>query len=195
MNMTNSERRCTSVPRETNGQDQTTPEHVDLVSCHCLHCKSLKFVLGIPKSSKEETFIGTDSSKLGTGTPTFGTRFHHICTMLYQVPTLWYHGTTTLSPPSCYEWFAINEGHITLQKISYTLCKNRSVLTSRRPIRRSAVPLGYKDEQASTFYSSESLESRTSVSLSFFEGFLFIGDPAGSILFRTTCLASAVIRL
>ena len=106
MNMTNSERRCTSVPRETNGQDQTTPEHVDLVSCHCLHCKSLKFVLGIPKSSKDETFISTDSSKLGTGTPTFGTRFHHICTMLYQVPPLWYHGTTTLSPPSKKEIFS-----------------------------------------------------------------------------------------
>ena len=28
MNMTNSERRSTSVPRETNEQDQTTPEHV-----------------------------------------------------------------------------------------------------------------------------------------------------------------------
>ena len=32
MSMTNSERRCTSVPRETNGQDQTTPEHDALVS-------------------------------------------------------------------------------------------------------------------------------------------------------------------
>ena len=41
----------------------------------------------------DEIFIGTESYKLGTGTPTFGTRFHHVCTMLY-------HGTTTLSPPS-----------------------------------------------------------------------------------------------
>ena len=33
VNMTNSERRCTtSVPRETNGQDQTTPEHVSVAS-------------------------------------------------------------------------------------------------------------------------------------------------------------------
>ena len=56
----------------------------------------------------DEFFIGTDSYKLGTGTPTFGTRFHHICTMLYQqdkkswyqVPPLWYHGTTTLSSAS-----------------------------------------------------------------------------------------------
>ena len=32
MNMTNSERRSTSVPRETNGQDQTTPEHVTVAS-------------------------------------------------------------------------------------------------------------------------------------------------------------------
>ena len=32
MNMTNSERRSTSVPRETNEQDQTTPEHVTVAS-------------------------------------------------------------------------------------------------------------------------------------------------------------------
>ena len=32
MNMTNSEWRSTSVPRETNGQDQTTPEHVTVAS-------------------------------------------------------------------------------------------------------------------------------------------------------------------
>ena len=32
MNMTSSGRRSTSVPRETNGQDQTTPEHVTVAS-------------------------------------------------------------------------------------------------------------------------------------------------------------------
>ena len=32
MNMTNSGRRSTSVPRGTNGQDQTTPEHVTVAS-------------------------------------------------------------------------------------------------------------------------------------------------------------------
>ena len=32
MNMTNSGRRSTSVPRETNGQYQTTPEHVTVAS-------------------------------------------------------------------------------------------------------------------------------------------------------------------
>ena len=32
MNMTNSERRSTSVPRETNEQEQTTPEHVTVAS-------------------------------------------------------------------------------------------------------------------------------------------------------------------
>ena len=32
MNMTNSEMRSMSVPRETNGQDQTTPEHVTVAS-------------------------------------------------------------------------------------------------------------------------------------------------------------------
>ena len=48
----------------------------------------------------DEILIATESYKLGTGTPTFGTRFHHIGTMLYQIPPLWYHGTTTLSPPS-----------------------------------------------------------------------------------------------
>ena len=32
MNMTNSEWRSTSVSRETNGQDQTTPEHVTVAS-------------------------------------------------------------------------------------------------------------------------------------------------------------------
>ena len=32
MNMTNSERRSTSVLRETNEQDQTTPEHVTVTS-------------------------------------------------------------------------------------------------------------------------------------------------------------------
>ena len=32
MNMTNSEWRSTSVPRGTNGQDQTTPEHVTVAS-------------------------------------------------------------------------------------------------------------------------------------------------------------------
>ena len=32
MNMTNSEWRSTSIPRETNGQDQTTPEHVTVAS-------------------------------------------------------------------------------------------------------------------------------------------------------------------
>ena len=32
MNMTNSGRRSTSVPHETNGQDQTTPEHVTVAS-------------------------------------------------------------------------------------------------------------------------------------------------------------------
>ena len=47
----------------------------------------------------DEIFVGTESYKLGTGTSTFGTRFHHICTMLYQVPPLCYYGTTTLSPP------------------------------------------------------------------------------------------------
>ena len=49
----------------------------------------------------DEIFIGTDSYRLGTGTPTFGTRVHHICKMLYQVPPFWYHGTITLLPPSC----------------------------------------------------------------------------------------------
>ena len=68
--------------------------------CHCLHCQRLKFVLGIPKTSMDEIFIGTYSYKLGTGTPTFCTRLHDICTTLYHKPTLWYHGTTTLSPPS-----------------------------------------------------------------------------------------------
>ena len=94
MNMTNSEMRSLSVPRETNGQDQTTPEHVTVASV------SLSVPLKLTIRSMDEIFIGTDSYKLGTGTPTFGTRFHHICTMLYQVPPLWYHGTTTLSPPS-----------------------------------------------------------------------------------------------
>ena len=32
MNKTNSERKSTSVPRETNGQDQTTHEHVTMAS-------------------------------------------------------------------------------------------------------------------------------------------------------------------
>ena len=32
MNMTNSERRSTAVPCETNGQDQTTPDHVTVAS-------------------------------------------------------------------------------------------------------------------------------------------------------------------
>ena len=32
MNMTNYERRSTSVPLETNGQDQTTPEYIKVAS-------------------------------------------------------------------------------------------------------------------------------------------------------------------
>ena len=32
MNMTNSEKRSTSVPLETNGQDETTPDHVTVAS-------------------------------------------------------------------------------------------------------------------------------------------------------------------
>ena len=32
MNMTHSERRSTSVPRETNRQDQITPDHVTVAS-------------------------------------------------------------------------------------------------------------------------------------------------------------------
>ena len=32
MNITNSEMRSMSVPRESNGQDQTTPEHVTVAS-------------------------------------------------------------------------------------------------------------------------------------------------------------------
>ena len=84
MNMTNSERRSTSVPRETSGQDQTTPDHVIVApaSTSAPSKTKIKFVLGIPKTSMDEIFIGTDSYRLGTGTPTFGTRFHHICTML-----------------------------------------------------------------------------------------------------------------
>ena len=84
MNMTNSERRSTSVPRETIGQGQTTPDHVIVapVSMSALLMTKIKFVLGIPKTSMDEIFIGTDLYRLGTGTPTFGTRFHHICTML-----------------------------------------------------------------------------------------------------------------
>ena len=73
---------CSAVP--------ASPWHL----CHCLHCQRLKYVLGIPKTSMDEIFIGTYSYKLGTSTPTFGTRFHHICTMLY-------HPSSTMVPLPC----------------------------------------------------------------------------------------------
>ena len=62
----------------------TSPWHM----CQCLHFKKLKFILG----------------RLGTGTTTFGTRFHHCCTMLYQVPLPWYNSTITLSPSFLYNF-------------------------------------------------------------------------------------------
>ena len=100
MNMTNSERRSTSVPGEANGQDQTTPDHITVASVSLSALLKAKICSRNSKNIHRRNFNGTDTYMLGTGTPTFGTRFHHNCTMLYQVPPLWYHGTTTLSPPS-----------------------------------------------------------------------------------------------
>ena len=100
MNMTNSERRSTSVPRETDGQDQTTPEHVTVASVSLSALLEAKNLFQEFQNHPRTKLLLVPTRKLGTGTPTFGTRFHHICTMLYQVPPLWYHGTTTLSPPS-----------------------------------------------------------------------------------------------
>ena len=103
MNMMDSERRSTSVPREINGQDKTTPEHVTVASVSLSALLKAKNSFYKSQNHLWMKFLlvpSHQSYNLGTGTPTFGTRFHHICTMLYQVPPLWYHGTTTLSPPS-----------------------------------------------------------------------------------------------
>ena len=102
MNMMNSERRSTSVPGEADGQDQTTPDHITMASVSLSALLKAKICSRNSKNIHRRNFNGTDTYKLGTGAPTFGTRFHHNCTMLYQVPPLWYHGTTTLSPPSFY---------------------------------------------------------------------------------------------
>ena len=106
MNMTNSERRSSPVPREANGQDQTTPEHVTVASVSPSALLRAKICSMNSKNIlMDEFFIGNDSYKHGTGTTTFGTRFHHICIMVYQVLPFWYHGTTTLSPSS---WFNVS---------------------------------------------------------------------------------------
>ena len=60
MNMTNSERRYTSVPLETNGKDQTTPDHLTVASVSLSALLKARTVVGIPKTSMDEFFIGTD---------------------------------------------------------------------------------------------------------------------------------------
>ena len=78
MNMTNSERRSTSVPHEADGKEQTTSDH-DIVASVSL--SALLKARNCSRNSKNihgRISIGTDSYKLGTGTPIFGSKFHHI---------------------------------------------------------------------------------------------------------------------
>ena len=100
VNMRNSQKTSTSIFHETNGKDQTTPEHVTVASMSFSALLKVKIFLRMPKRSIDGIVIGTASYRFGTGVPVFGTRFHHLCKMQYQVPPLWYHGTTTLSLPS-----------------------------------------------------------------------------------------------
>ena len=112
MNMTNSERRFTSVPGEANGQGQTTPDHITVASVSLSALLKVKICSRNSKNIHRRNFNATDTYKLGTGTPTFGTRFHHNCTILYQVPPLWYHGTTTLPSPSIKFFPRFLENHL-----------------------------------------------------------------------------------
>ena len=121
--MTNSGRRSTSVPRETNGQDETIPEHVTLASVSLSALLRLKICSRNSKINHGRNFYWYRLMKLGTGTPTFGTRFHHICTMLYQVPPLWYHGITALSPPPSFK-MALNNGLIILNQLMQRKYRN-----------------------------------------------------------------------
>ena len=78
-------------------QDLTTPDHIiPWHLCLCLRCKA-KFFLGIPKTSMDEIFIGTDSYKLCNGNlplvPGSAT-FAQCCTR--------YHPSGTMVPLPCH---------------------------------------------------------------------------------------------
>ena len=89
-NMTNSERRSKSVPRETSRQDQITPDHVTVASVSLSPLLKAKICSRNSKTSMDEIFIGTYSYAW------------------YRYPYLWYQvpphlhniepGTTPLVP-------------------------------------------------------------------------------------------------
>ena len=60
MNMTNSKRRSTSVIRETNGQDQTTLDHVTVASVSLSALLKAKTSSRNSKNIHGRNFIGTD---------------------------------------------------------------------------------------------------------------------------------------
>ena len=95
--MTNSERRSTSVPRETNRQDQIPPDHVTVASVSLSALLKAKISSRNSKTSMDEIVIGTYSCKLGTGTPTLvpgSTTFAQYCTR--------YHPFGTMVPLPCH---------------------------------------------------------------------------------------------
>ena len=65
--------------------------------------KAKVFVLKIPKASIDEIVLGTDSYRLGIGTPIFGTMFHYLCKMLNKVP----HSSGTIVPLYAY-YYPVN---------------------------------------------------------------------------------------
>ena len=75
--MRNSEKRSTSVPRETNGQEETTRENFTVTSVMLSTLLKAKICSRNSKKAIYKIASGTDSYRLGTSTPMFGTRFHH----------------------------------------------------------------------------------------------------------------------
>ena len=67
-----------SVPHETNGQDQITPDHVTVASVSLSALLKAKICSRSSKTSMDETFIGTYPYKLHTCTSTFGTSMVYV---------------------------------------------------------------------------------------------------------------------
>ena len=120
MNMTNSEMRSSSVPRETNGQDQTTPEHVTVASV------SLSVLLKAKNSFYKFLLVPSHISLVPVPLPLVpgSTTFAQCCTR--------YHPSGTMVPLPCHP--LSNGLPVTiLAALFYNFCKVFSLVAPQHP--------------------------------------------------------------